>query len=252
MPRKRRIVVAALAATVLGVAGTAPLWGPDLGRKVEWLEVRRVEVSGTRLLPPHEVLAAAGFGAGHHLLDELATHEAALLAHPVIQDVSIRRRFPHTLRVRVTEKRPVALVASPTLALATAGGEILPLAPTDVPMDLPLVRGTLDDSASAVSTRRVLAEVERLTALAPAFMMEISEIRLVTADAVLHLLHPRADILLPLGASLERVEEMRRVLADVDRRLATGEAGARRTRTQIDLRYDEQVVVRPSPTREFS
>jgi cell division protein FtsQ len=249
----RRIGAIVLVAAVTVIVSTTPLWGSWVGRRIAWLSVERVEVTGTRLLDAGEVVAASGVALGQPLLDEPAVWESALRLHPVIADVAITRRPPHTLRIHVTEKAPVALLADGTLKLATAAGEILPVEPHVVPLDLPIVHGTFDDSARAETTRATLAETGRLTSLAPALMRAVSEIRARDGGEVLQLSHDAAEIVIPLGATALRIEELKRVLTDLEVRYPAG-AGSQAApgRHLIDLRFDGQVVVRPSRSGERS
>lgn len=250
----RRIGLIALIAVATVAASTTPLWGSWVGRRIAWLSVGKVEITGTRLLAPHEVLEASGVALGQPLLDEPALWEDALRQHPVIADAAVTRRPPHTLRIHVTEKSPVAFISDGTLRLATAAGEVLPVDPHVAPLDLPIVHGSFEDSARAEVTRATLAETDRLTSLAPAFMREVSEIRVARDDSgVLHLSHGAAEIVLPFGATPPRIEELKRVLADLDRRFpASAATSAARRRHHIDLRFDDQVVVRPSKSGERS
>ncbi|MEX0912480.1 MAG: FtsQ-type POTRA domain-containing protein, partial [Gemmatimonadota bacterium] len=89
MIRRRRIAVLATLGTIALLAAARPRWGSYLGRHLSWLTVERVEISGTRLLAPHEVLAASGIQPGQHLLDDRENWEAALEAHPVIAAATV-------------------------------------------------------------------------------------------------------------------------------------------------------------------
>jgi cell division septal protein FtsQ len=252
---KRRKLGWIVAATgVVGLLATGSLWGSYLGRQIPWLQVSRVEITGTRLLAPHEVLAASGIRQGQHLLDDVTVWESALLAHPVIAGVEISRKPPQTLRILVSEKQPVALLSDGTLKLATAAGEILPVEPYVVPIDLPIIHGSLDDSVRLESTREALAEIDRLTLMAPTLMREISEVRVAgEGPGVLLLNHSAADILIPIGAGSTRIEELRRILSDLDARFPRAEDDTpRRSRHRVDLRFEGQVVVLPSYTGEHS
>lgn len=244
-------------AAVVAAAGlvvTGSLWGAELGRQMPWLLIARVEVTGTRLLAPHEVLAASGIQQGQHLLDDPVAWEDALLAHPVIANAEITRKPPRTIRIRVTEKLPVALIGDGTLRMATATGEILPVDPHAAPMDLPILHGSMSDSARAINTRNALAEIARLTLLAPTLMREVSEVRLAgDAGHSLLLNHNAADILIPIGAGPIRMEELRRILSDLDDRFPLpGDGSSRIPKHRVDLRFDGQVVVRPSNSGEHS
>src|SRR5687768_14691491 len=136
--RIRRIAFVAGGSVAAVLAASTPYWAPRLGHRLEWLEVDRIEITGTRLLAPHEVLAASGYRPGVHLLDDTHPMVEALLANPVIRDVEIARSLPRTLRILVQEKVPVAFVADGELRPATASGDLLPIDPSAVPLDLPV------------------------------------------------------------------------------------------------------------------
>src|SRR5688572_1377202 len=109
MPVRRKLRLAGLGALGLVVAAS-PFWGPRVLREIDWFRVRRVEISGTRLLAPHQVLAAAKLPAGENVWGDLGRLESAIGAHPAISAVTVSRDLPGTLRIRVQEKRPVAYV----------------------------------------------------------------------------------------------------------------------------------------------
>jgi cell division protein FtsQ len=252
--RRRRGRLGILAAVILivGLFASSPLWAVDLARRIPWLEVRRIEVSGTRLLAPHEVVSTSGIWAGDHLLDDRGPWESALVEHPVIESVQIVRRFPSTLRIRIQEAVPVALLSDGALRFVTVDGDLLPVDPFTVPLDLPVVHGSLADSASAEATRRALGEVNRLGSVDPALMREVSEIRIAPNDReALVLEHSAARIVIPFGAPASRLGELRRVLADVERRFQTP-SETEMGRHIVDLRFSDQVVVRSSLPAELS
>jgi cell division septal protein FtsQ len=120
--RTRRIVLAAVGI----VAASSPFWGPPLLRVSPGFDTRRVEVSGTRLLAPHEVLAASGVKIGGSVWTDPAGWEAGPAPPPRRRRGEVTRRLPNTLRIRVTEKRAAALVQAGTLRPVTAEGEVLP------------------------------------------------------------------------------------------------------------------------------
>lgn len=220
---------------------SSPLWGPPLLSRVGWFEVRRVEISGTRLLAPHQVLAASRVRAGNNVWDDPAAWERALRAHPAIAGATISRKLPHTLRIRVEEKRPVAFVEAAALAPVTARGEILPLDPTRTPVDLPVIRGNWERLRPA-QRALLLREADRLGQLDPALLAGVSEIRAAErSPGVVVLSHRLAEITLPAGAGPRRLAELRAVLRDLEHRIAPGSVPAQ---AQVDLRYGDQVIVR--------
>lgn len=258
-PNRRRLGPI-FAAVGLGlVLLTSPVWATRVALRIEWLNVRHIEISGTMLLTPDEVLAASGIRAGDHLMDEVEDWENSLLTHPVIDSVRISRRPPHTIRIEVVEKRPVGLIAGDTLRYATASGEVLPIDPHRVPLDLPIFHVDLvhddDDEEARGRAAAALAEIHRLTTIAPALMADVSEVSLAagTDGDALRLAHSEADLFVPFGMTPIRIDELRSVMADLRARatLEGGEAGHGR-RHYLDLRFDDQIVARPSYSRERS
>lgn len=226
------------AAGVVLFATAAPAIAPLLLRQLPWFAARRVEVSGTRLLAPHEVLAAARVGPGHNVWDDARALEDALRAHPSIAAATVQRRLPGTLRIRVQEKHPVAFVEMGALAPITREGELLPLDPARTPIDLPVIRGPWA-SADRALRGQLLRETDRLGRLDPALLAEVSEIRSTDERGVLVLTHALAEIVIPVGATPGRLAQLRAVLVDLERRAPAGAAPAR-----VDLRFGEQIVVR--------
>jgi len=235
---RRKLRLAAL--VVAGAAAAAaPVWGPRVLREVAWFRVERVEISGTRLLAPHQVLEAARIPAGENVWDDLAPLESAIRAHPAIAGAVVSRDLPRTLRIRVEEKRPVAYVEMAALAPITAAGELLPVDPARGRLDLPVIRGAWSKISPALR-RGLLAETERISQADPALLAHVSEIRGQNDRLeVLVLSHPLAEILLPVGADLTRLAQLRAVLADIERRMPSDRGPA-----HVDLRFQEQIVVR--------
>lgn len=233
--RLRRLLLLGLA---LGIVLLAIGVGPRALRALPGFGVRTVEVTGTRLLAPQEVLRAAEIRAGQSVWDDPAGWERALESHPVIESARVTRRLPGTLRVRVEEKQAVAYVEEGSLQPVTASGERLPIDPTRAPADLPIARGAEGRPVPPA----VLAETERLARVDPGLLLEVSEIRSVDAErGVIELRHRQADIILPIGVPTGRLADLRAVLADLDRKVASGDV---RDVALVDLRFADQVVVR--------
>ena len=245
---RRRPVALAVLAAVGAIAATSPLWAPSALRRVSWFDAAKVEVTGTRLLAPHEVLAASGVRIGQSVWTDPAAWEAALRRHPVVADAEVTRKLPSTLRIRVVEKRPAALVEAGVLRPATADGEILPVDPARAPVDLPLLRARLKGGTDRIDdrkTREALAEAGRLADLDPALMARVSEVRPEARGGLrLVLGSPGADVLLPARVDEPRLTRLRAALDDVARRAAQGADSAKTGRTLLDARYEDQIVVK--------
>lgn len=240
------------AGVLLPLCLATPLWGPPVLRNLDVFRVERVEVSGTHLLAPHEVLASSGIQLGQSVWEDPDAWEEALGAHPAVQDASIERALPNTLRVRITERRPVALVEAGTLRPATADGEVLPVDPSRAPVDLPLLRvaglAADDGRVEDADARLLLSEMGHLAQLDPSLLARVSEVRRTPAgDLLLLLSQPAAALLLPPAADSERLRQLRAVLDDLERRNPADAAeGRSAARVRIDLRFADQVVLRLS------
>lgn len=238
-----RVVIAAATVSVAAASAAGWAWGPRGLSRIRWFDVQRVEVSGARLLAPHAVLAASGIRSGQSVWDDVSVWEGTLRAHPVIASASVTRRLPGTLRVRIAEKRPVALVEAGSLRPVTESGEVLPIDPAGQPVDLPIVRGEWGDSAGSAAARRLLRIVARIERLQPGLLAEVSEIRADTRDASAVVLgHRLADVVIPDEPGTEELVRLGAVLAELERR---GSSGGE-TRPRVDLRFRDQIVVRLS------
>lgn len=238
---------------LFAAAGAGACWfGPRALGHLSYFRVSRVEVSGARLLAPHEVLASSHIASTESVWDDPAGWRAALLANPAIADAEVERRLPSTLRLRIREKEPAGLVQAPVLRPVTREGEILPIDPARSAVDLPLVRLTHPprdrEHVADPADRALLAEADRLLHAAPGLMARVSEIRSGRAgELVLLFSRPGVEAILPAGADADRLAQLGSALLEIERRFPrAGEVAARPLR--LDLRWADQVVVR-APSR---
>ncbi|MCW2872121.1 MAG: ftsQ [Streptomyces oryziradicis] len=187
-PRRRRAVLALLAAvTVLAVAGGWLVYGSS------WLAVTRVEVTGTRVLTPGQVRGVADVRLGGALasVDTGAIGRRLRKALPRIGSVEVARSWPHTIRLKVTERTPSALIKK--------DGKFIEVDPTGVryatsataPKGVPLVELTLSQSPSVrlFGTKRLLqAAVEVAADLPSAVHKAARSIRVRSYDNITILL----------------------------------------------------------------
>ena len=244
--KRRTAALLGLTAVVGGLAAGWQYWGPPLGQRIRWFAAERVEVAGARLVPPHEVLQTSGVRVGTNIWADPAPFVAALRRHPAVANAQVTRVWPRTLRIRITEKTPAALVQAGVLRPATADGEVLEVDAARGELDLPLftARVKLDGRRRITSAgaRATLAETARLAELEPALMARVSEVQPISpTETRLVLTRPAADVLVRDGIGPAALVRLRAALEDVANRAAADTTHARMV---VDARFDDQVVVR--------
>ncbi|WP_434094442.1 cell division protein FtsQ/DivIB [Streptomyces erythrochromogenes] len=132
---RRGPVLASLAAAVLlASGGTWVLYGSS------WLRVEKVTATGTQVLTPEQVLAAAAVPVGSPLVsidtDEIESRVRGRL--PRIDSVDAVRAWPHGIGLKVTERKPVLLIKKDAnFVEVDASGvrfDTVPKAPAGVPV----------------------------------------------------------------------------------------------------------------------
>jgi cell division protein FtsQ len=145
------------------------------------LDIRSVSVEGSQTVPPEQVLAAAKVPLGTPLarLDTGGIRARVGALRPVAA-VEVFRSWPHTVTVRIVERRPVAVVVQNSgYGLLDAEG-VLYGSTSARPTGLPFVR-LLDPGPGDRATRAVLAVVGVLT---PELRHQLVEITAPTAEQV--------------------------------------------------------------------
>ncbi|MBO1333414.1 FtsQ-type POTRA domain-containing protein [Streptomyces sp. VRA16 Mangrove soil] len=105
VPRVRTLVVTGVLLVLIGAGGTWLLYGS------QWLRVERVTTSGTEVLTPAEVRDAAAVPVGAPLIsvDTGAIEDRLRQKLPRIDSVDVVRSWPHGIRLKVTERKPVLM-----------------------------------------------------------------------------------------------------------------------------------------------
>jgi cell division protein FtsQ len=181
--RRRRILGWALAAVALA-AGVAwlirtPLFG-----------LSAVRVDGTRAVAEAEVLEASKVRIGEPYLGlDLAAIRDRVAALPRVAAVQVRRDYPSSLRIAVTERPPVASVSSGSVFwLVAADGTVLAQRASR-PADLPYVaRVPLPDRVGA-GTRlppgnELANALTALGAMAPQLKRQVAGVNARTLDSL--------------------------------------------------------------------
>lgn len=229
------------AALAVGVARA-----PEVLARVELFRVREFDLEGARYLSLEEAVRTAAVSAGASVWDDPGAWEERLRAHPLVRDARVGRRLPWTLVFRVDERRPVALVPGPVLEPVDATGRPLPIDPARQPVDLPLLRPTVGTGRESRTLtpgelRSLTGELARLEDLDPGFSARISEIAMRPGgDVAVRLGEPEVTVHFRRPLTATRLRQALRALSD-----AIGRSAAAPPRA-VDLRYEDQVIVRTS------
>lgn len=217
---------------------------PELVVESEFFRVESVEVEGQRYLTAGEVEVMLRLAPSTSVWSDLDVLAGRVRRHALVEDARVERDFPGTLRVRVTEREPVALLGTPVLVPVDRDGRVLPIDPTRYRLDLPLLEPFRDPWDAGVeltpSQIRLLSrEVDRLAELDPGLLAIASQLAVdAWGDVLMHLGEPRVTMRYRPPASGVRLREGLRVLEDALERRAEAPPQV------VDLRYEDQVVIR--------
>ena len=232
---------------LLGIALVAGLaWGgtkvPSLLTRMATFDVVGTEVEGRRYLTHAQVVQIAGIPDSASVWDDFGPWVSRLQEHPLIMEASIERLLPGTLKIRVREREAVALVAMPTLEPVDREGRRLPIDPALVPLDLPIIRLPQDPAQQgrppSAARIRPLARVAERMQSDPTFWSRVSDMTIARDGVEASWGDPAVLFRLPLEIEPYRLREAVSVLGHA---LA---ADSVRTPRTVDLRYQDQVVVR--------
>ena len=215
-----------VALTALIVASLTWAFAPRLLRRVDFFQVRRVELVGLQYLGRAEVMRGLALGRRASVFDDVAPIERRARAIPGVVTAEVSRRVPGTIRVTITEVPPVALVPSREgLTAMDAAGRLLPFDPSVAAPDLPLA--TRADSLVG----KLLGQVR---AADPALFAQVSSAERDGPWVVLVV--ARRRLVFRPDASIETIRAVTAVAQDLAR--------LRRPWRELDGRWAGQVIVR--------
>lgn len=215
-----------IAAAVLALIAT-PSWSPKLLSHLSFFRVRHVQVEGYRYLQPDDVLKRLRIDTTTSVWTDLDVLEQRVRMHAQVRTVSIDRNLPSTLVVHVTENSPIAFVpGAGGLRAVDADGRFLPLDPSRIAIDLPVL---------AKADTVLLHLLANVRSVSPALFGEISDIRR-TGGTDIALTLSTAQVRALASISAQRLADLIPVEADLARRKARV--------IELDLRFRDQVIAR--------
>jgi cell division protein FtsQ len=198
---------------------------PRALRHASFFKVRRIDLVGARYVTGDQVSEALTLKAAASVFDDLRPLQKRVFAIPGVRRVTVERRWPGTLVVRIEEAEPVALTPRKTaLALMDGGGRVLPFDPTRAPADLPV-------SVADAKAARLIARIKDTE---PALFRRIVSVTMDRQDVVLVGQDWRVVVRADAGRS--QLRALTTVMDDLARK-------GRRWR-ELDARFNDRVFVR--------
>ncbi len=154
--------------------------------------LKETTFSGLQRAAPGELLKLSGLTVGQNLWSlDVEPLERAMSAHPWVRTVEVRRHFPSSVSVEVTEHVPAALATLGDLYLLDEQGEPFKRLQPGDKVDLPLLTGLdregylADEAGVRERVREALAVAEAYAARQPGKRERLSEVRVTPAGMVL-------------------------------------------------------------------
>jgi cell division septal protein FtsQ len=246
LPPWRRVLSVGL---LVGVLGFGLYRAAGLAAAAESLTITRITVTGANRMSAGEVLALLDELRGQNMVTtNLEAWRRKLLASPWIADAAMRRVFPGTLSVVVSEREPLGIgrIGDALYLIDRRGAIIDEFGPTYAEFDLPIIdglaaapggSGALVDERRAALAGRLLSELQRRPDLGQRVsQVDVSDVR----DAAVILKDDTALIRVGDDRFVERVQayldlspRLREQVPQID---------------YVDMRFDERVYVRPQQT----
>ena len=238
--RKLKFGFLGLLFPAVGLVVSANLWKSNL-------RVRRVTIEGNRIVETAEITQLIKVPTNAQLQDvDLMAVRHDILSHHFIKDAVVERDLPATLKVTVKERIPLAIINSSEILYLDEDGVVLPHSISKQLFDLPVLTGMPEGMALTPGTMIKHPDIrEALQILADSKLVSkdlyhlISEVRLRNGgDIVLYAAEWGVPIIFGRGEIASKL-----VRLEAFWNSAVRERGSDNLQ-YVDLRYDDQVVVR--------
>ena len=242
-----RTVAVGLAVSVVVIYALARAAG--LAISADALTVSTIALTGTHRMAPGEALALLdGLRGSSMVTAGLEPWRQKLLAAPWVADVAMRKIFPGTVAVVITEREPLGIgrIRNSLFLIDREGSIIDEFGPKYADFDLPIIDGLsagsgagdgADDAARAALAGRVLEDFQRRPDLARLVsQVDVSNVR----DAVVILKDDAALIHTGDDHFVERVQSYLDLAPRLREEVPLIDS--------VDLRFGERVFVKPQGT----
>ncbi len=241
LPRVLRVSIALFSVTLIFVGGffvTQFLMASDLFR------VDEVTVQGNRHLRSEQVAVLSDIEKGVNTFElDLDLIGRKIEENPWIQTAQVQRIFPRQVVIRVTERKPVAIINLGYLYYLDQRGEIFKVLGAADSLDYPVVTGfdyekaQQHDSEYAHDLRQIVELLDDIRQRPQFDLKQVSEVhRDKTGDLTLFTLRGGVRVKLGRGDYKKKIDRLEKIYARLKPKL--------KILDYIDLNVDEKVIVR--------
>ncbi len=244
----KKILLAGLILGITGLVVWSNLWKSNL-------TVSNVTVEGNRIVEANEILQLAHVKEGSPMYDlDLASIQHDVVSNFFIKDAVVERDLPSTIRITVAERSPIMLINRDEILYLDEDGVVLPPSISKETFDLPILSGlpaSLPLKAGSTIANPDVQEALKILTAAKAASKEmyhlISEVHLRSGgDIVLYAAEWGVPIIVGHGEAASKMVRLEQFWNDVVR-----ERGSENLQ-YVDLRFDDQIVVRWNSTKKTS
>ena len=242
--RRWPLLSAVILVVVVGWWGAMPVYREGGSLVAAWFQVRDVTVSGASRVSYEDVLERLGLQSGETLFSANASELAdRLKSHPWIREAIVNRELFHTLAVTITERRPAAVLRTPSLnLLLDEEGRVLSALGEEDDPTLPVLVGI--DPKRLIQGEAQSRQVARAGIEVASLVSQAVEGRLqVNAGNPDNLVASVQGLRFQFGPSsfVEKWDRYQRLQPTIRARAGSGDS---QLRSEIDLRYPGKVIVR--------
>ncbi|MGD0337305.1 MAG: FtsQ-type POTRA domain-containing protein [Bacteroidota bacterium] len=228
------------------VIGIAVIAGGAIGWRQE-LTVDTIAIEGNHVVPMHEIMSLANIVVGSKLSTiKLTAIRERILQNAFIKEVTIRRDLPGDMVISVVERTPVAFINADQLISCDAEGIVMPHMMSAEVVNLPVISGIQNterlQQGKAIEdtiTREALTLLLYAAEIDSSVFQMISEVRPINdGEMVIYTTDCGIPVMIGRGRIAEKIAILSSFWKEVIR------PGTSRSLESIDVRFQDQVVVR--------
>lgn len=229
---------------LLALLGFAGYHGYHLVSRIVLFKLDTIEVTHNRRIDRREIITLANVSPGDDLIHINPRRIGEQLEkNPWIESVRVKRYFPHTLAIEVTEREPVAVINVGYLAYLDTKGTVFKSLNEGDSLNYPIITGITEDDFARDPTgiKRALTETVGLIALlkqGEVFRLEdVSELHYDKGFGFT-LFTTQGGIPVRLGTDgyPEKLARLARIFKEIQPQMMTLE--------YIDLNYTDKIIIK--------